>query len=274
MFEQPLENPSAGIPRNGPWKATKTASAKLSAEKQINANEMFFIVTSTMIKRFWGITLKCLSFFRSFHQLFRCNRKIEKGQENDSVLQRTFVGWSRYEGEWKDGDWDGQGTLLSRGLSFKIAMGNILTLTPALIITLEQLDKALHWQILLGRWMIACLCQAMSLDQDEETIYADFDADAYNDLVETQFSNIVKLMSGLGMGESIQEKVLKELSTNLAALMVVENWGDEAGWCYSPLILHSQTTLSFNECWFRKALQKNQSGLLIQEKLRKSLGRF
>ena len=63
----------------------------------------------------------------------------------------------------------------------------------------------------------------MSLDQDEETIYADFDADAYNDLVETQFSNIVKLMSGLGMGDSIQEKVLKELSTNLAALMVVEN---------------------------------------------------
>ena len=71
--------------------------------------------------------------------------------------------------------------------------------------------------------MIACLCQAMSLDQDEETIYADFNADAYNDLIEYQFSNFVKLMSGLGMGESIQEKVLKELSTNLAALMVVEN---------------------------------------------------
>ena len=50
-----------------------------------------------------------------------------------------------------------------------------------------------------------------------------FDADAYNDLIEYQFSNIVKLMSGLGMGESIQEKVLKELSANLAALMVVEN---------------------------------------------------
>ncbi len=72
-------------------------------------------------------------------------------------------------------------------------------------------------------WMIACLCQAMSLDQDEETIYADFNADAYNDLIEYQFSNIVKLMSGLEMGESIQEKVLKELSTNLATLMVVEN---------------------------------------------------
>ena len=72
-------------------------------------------------------------------------------------------------------------------------------------------------------WMIACLCQAMSLDQDEETIYADFNADAYNDLIEYQFRNIVKLMSGLGMGESIQEKVLKELSANLAALMVVEN---------------------------------------------------
>jgi hypothetical protein len=30
-------------------------------------------------------------------------------------------------------------------------------------------------------------------------------------------------MSGLGMGESIQEKVLKALSANLASLMVVEN---------------------------------------------------
>ena len=72
-------------------------------------------------------------------------------------------------------------------------------------------------------WMIACLCQAMSLDQDEETIYADFNADVYNDLIEYQFSNIVKLMSGLGMRESIQEKVLKALSANLASLMVVEN---------------------------------------------------
>ena len=82
--------------------------------------------------------------------------------------------------------------------------------------------------------MIACLCQAMSLDQDEETIYADFNADAYNDLVEYQFNNIVKLMSGLGMGESMQEKVLKELSANLASLMVVENWKDEAGWFDYP----------------------------------------
>ena len=72
-------------------------------------------------------------------------------------------------------------------------------------------------------WMIACLCQAMSLDQDDETIYADFNADAYNDLIEYQFRNIVKLMSGLEMGESIQEKVLKALSANLASLMVVEN---------------------------------------------------
>ena len=72
-------------------------------------------------------------------------------------------------------------------------------------------------------WMIACLCQAMSLDQDEETIYADFNADAYNDLIEYQLSNIVKLMSGLVMGDSVQENVLKELSTNLASLMVVEN---------------------------------------------------
>jgi len=72
-------------------------------------------------------------------------------------------------------------------------------------------------------WMIACLCQAMSLDQDDETIYADFNADAYSVLIETLFNNIVKLMSRLGMGESIQKKVLKELSANLASLMVVEN---------------------------------------------------
>ncbi len=74
----------------------------------------------------------------------------------------------------------------------------------------------------------------MSLDQDDETIYADFNADAYNDLIEYQFSNIVKLMSGLVMGDSVQEKVLKELSANLAALMVVENWEDEAGWFDYP----------------------------------------
>ncbi len=79
------------------------------------------------------------------------------------------------------------------------------------------------YQARLNQQASPCLCQAMSLDQDEETIYADFNADAYNDLIEYQFSNIVKLMSGLGMGETIQEKVLKELSTNLAALMVVEN---------------------------------------------------
>ena len=72
-------------------------------------------------------------------------------------------------------------------------------------------------------WMIACLCQAMSLDQDEETIYADFNADAYNDLIEYQFSNIVKLMSGLVIGESIQEKVLIGLSEKLATLKVIEN---------------------------------------------------
>ena len=63
----------------------------------------------------------------------------------------------------------------------------------------------------------------MSLDQDEETIYADFNADAYNDLIEYQFSNIVKLMSGLVIGESIQEKVLNGLSEKLATLIVIEN---------------------------------------------------
>jgi len=55
--------------------------------------------------------------------------------------------------------------------------------------------------------MIDSICQAMSLYQDEETIYSDFNADAYNELIENQFSNIVKLMSRLGMVESIQEKV-------------------------------------------------------------------
>ena len=57
--------------------------------------------------------------------------------------------------------------------------------------------------------MIACLCRAMRLDQDEETIYADFNADVYNDLIEYQFNKIVELMSGSGTGESIQEKVAK-----------------------------------------------------------------
>ena len=79
------------------------------------------------------------------------------------------------------------------------------------------------YQARLNQQASPCLCQAMSLDQDEETIYADFNADVYNDLIEYQFSNIVKLISGLGMGEPIQEKVLKELSTNLASLMIVEN---------------------------------------------------
>ena len=102
---------------------------------------------------------------------------------------------------------------------------------PEVVKFIKDLNSKLHfWLYFVNTsdkkffsWMIACLCQAMSLDQDEETIYADFNADAYNDLIEYQFSNIVKLMSGLGMGETIQEKVLKELSTNLAALMVVEN---------------------------------------------------
>ena len=88
----------------------------------------------------------------------------------------------------------------------------------------------------------------MSLDQDDETIYADFDVDAYNDLIEYQFNNIVKLMSGLGMGESIQEKVLKELSANLASLMVMENWKDEAGWFDYPTNSSQSDTLHNNIC--------------------------
>ena len=57
--------------------------------------------------------------------------------------------------------------------------------------------------------MIDFICQAMSLYQDEETIYSDLNGngDDYNELIENQFSNIVKLMSRLGMVESIQEKV-------------------------------------------------------------------
>ena len=56
--------------------------------------------------------------------------------------------------------------------------------------------------------MIAWSCQTISLDPDEETIYEDFSTDTYKDLIEHQFSNFVKLMSGLGMIESIQKKVL------------------------------------------------------------------
>ncbi len=33
---------------------------------------------------------------------------------------------------------------LSRGLSFKITMGNILLLSPPLIVTKEDMDKAIH----------------------------------------------------------------------------------------------------------------------------------
>ena len=43
--------------------------------------------------------------------------------------------------------------------------------------------------------MIDSICQAMSLYQDEEAIYSDFNGDDYNELIENQFSNIVKLMS-------------------------------------------------------------------------------
>ena len=78
----------------------------------------------------------------------------------------------------------------------------------------------------------------MSLDQDEETIYADFNADAYNDLIEYQFSNIVKLMSGLVIGESIQEKVLNGLSEKLATLMVIENWEWDVDQCECYLLIH------------------------------------
>ena len=47
--------------------------------------------------------------------------------------------------------------------------------------------------------MIAFLSQVMSLDQDDETIYTDFNSELYNDIIKLQFINIVKLKSGLGM---------------------------------------------------------------------------
>jgi 4-aminobutyrate aminotransferase len=33
---------------------------------------------------------------------------------------------------------------LSRGLNFKVTMGNILTLTPSLVLTRAELEQALH----------------------------------------------------------------------------------------------------------------------------------
>ena len=50
--------------------------------------------------------------------------------------------------------------------------------------------------------MIDSICQAMSLYQDEEKIYSDLNGDDYNELIENQFSNIVKLMSRLGVVQS------------------------------------------------------------------------
>ena len=44
--------------------------------------------------------------------------------------------------------------------------------------------------------MIDSICHAMSLYQDEEAIYSDINADAYNELIENQFSNICKIMDG------------------------------------------------------------------------------
>ena len=61
-------------------------------------------------------------------------------------------------------------------------------------------------------FQIDSICQAMSMYQLEGTIYADFNEDAFNVLIENQLSNIVKLMSRLGIGESIQEKVWLVLS--------------------------------------------------------------
>ena len=55
--------------------------------------------------------------------------------------------------------------------------------------------------------MIEFICQAMSLYQDEGTISSDFNADAYNELIENQFSKIVKLKSRLVTVESMLEKV-------------------------------------------------------------------
>ena len=48
--------------------------------------------------------------------------------------------------------------------------------------------------------MIAFICQAMSLDQDDEKIYADFNADAYNELIETQFEQYCDIDVRIGVG--------------------------------------------------------------------------
>jgi len=45
-------------------------------------------------------------------------------------------------------------------------------------------------------WRIDSILYAMSLYQDEKTIYSDFNADAFNELTEKQFSNICKIIDG------------------------------------------------------------------------------
>ena len=63
---------------------------------------------------------------------------------------------------------------------------------PEVVIFIKDLNSKLpFWLYFINTsdkrffsWMIACLCRVISLGQDDETIYANFDADAYNDLIE------------------------------------------------------------------------------------------
>ena len=63
---------------------------------------------------------------------------------------------------------------------------------PEVVIFIKDLNSKLpFWLYFINTsdkrffsWMIACLLRVISLGQDDETIYADFDADAYNDLIE------------------------------------------------------------------------------------------
>ena len=63
---------------------------------------------------------------------------------------------------------------------------------PEVVIFIKDLNSKLpFWLYFINTsdkrffsWMIACLCRLISLGQDDETICADFDTDAFNDLIE------------------------------------------------------------------------------------------
>ncbi len=58
---------------------------------------------------------------------------------------------------------------LSRGLSFKLTMGNILTLTPALTITRDEMDQALDIiEVCLGSLKAKPACRVSEPDASED----------------------------------------------------------------------------------------------------------